>query len=247
MKKLTFIMIGALTAWAGSAQAETVVFSDDFSDGNSNGWYNSAPSPRVAAKVTDGALVISAGRGVQALYPRTSLSVGENLSFSFDISFASPGNIGSGFHIGLFDSNGSAPITEDGSTGYLDFLGIMITTNPAPANNTPPVRFLTRVPGQFPALMLSSSGKLYTPIIARPGGNATVFPAATSLHANLTLKRTSSGLNIAYSMANGSTVIQSHEASYRTKSLFSFDTLGLSVVAAAGSITIDNVKVMKEP
>jgi len=157
MKKQLLVTIVALTVWASSTLAQTTIFSDDFSDGNSNGWFNTATQTSVAAKVIDGALVISAGRGVQTFYSKTTLAVGESLSLNFDAKFTNPDTTGSLFNIGLFDSNGSAPITADGSTGYRNFLGIMATINPAPTTSAAQVRFWSRKADTSDILMSSVS------------------------------------------------------------------------------------------
>ena len=64
------------------------------------------------------------------------------------------------------------------------------------------------------------------------------------MHVNLTLEQTTSGLDLSYSLMDGTTVIQSYALSYATASLFSFDTLGVSASGAVGSYTIDNVNVV---
>jgi hypothetical protein len=240
MKSLQLLCLLGLTA---SVLSAGTVFSDDFSDNDRAGWFSST---KAGISASSGALVIDSGRSVQTGFTLTeALDVGDYISLSFQVSFSTAGDANSGFRFGLFNSEESDQPSSDGNTAYSDYNGIIVATNPG-ATTGSPASFRYRTPSvNSTALMTTASG--YYTTIGENGATAVAFPTATVLDVEIALLRTLSGLNLSFSIINGTTILQSYSVDYSSPTTYSFDVLGISSTNAVGAMTIDNVRVSLIP
>lgn len=129
MKLRLLLTLGAIAAMCVGASAQQTIFTDDFSDGNRNGWFTSSSSGTLT--VSSGALYQTTGTGGRSIltyFTPTSLEVGETLSLSFNLNIVGPA--GTAFsnaqgnnnqlRFGLYDSGGVTPVVADnfGSSSY---------------------------------------------------------------------------------------------------------------------------------
>ena len=126
-RKLTGITLIGMFVVSASMAAVVNVFSDDFSDGNRDGWYrtsggNLAVVDDSAGIGTGNALdfdVNSSGtqRRILSNYDAVELvNIGDSLSLSFDFRITGTGDLSGGFRFGLFDSRGALQ-TADATSG----------------------------------------------------------------------------------------------------------------------------------
>ncbi len=216
------------------------LFFDDFSDNNANGWYASVSG---SLDASSGAMAVTAGRAAQIALttPSTLVSVGDTITFTFDVSFATSGNADNGFRFGLFDSNGGNLPSANGATGYDNYLGFIATTNPG-ATGGSPVKFWSRDPANINGALITSIGA-FDQVGVNGGSTTGAFPTATFLNATLSYTRTADGLDLSYSLYNGATELQSHSISLTAPSTYTFDVLALSGISTIGAFTLDNVSV----
>lgn len=238
------LSLSLLTSCAlASASGAVTLFSDNFSDTNTTGWFSSSGTGGLDA--SSGAMAVSSGRHAQSSFSATTLAVGDTITFTFDVSFAGVSSQSNGFRFGLFDSNGAALPSANGNSGFVAYDGIVATTNPAAASGTP-VAFRARTPnvdsGTTGYDTLISTLGIYT-TVGSAGGSAVTFPNATFLDVTLTYTRTASGLDLAYTAYNGATLLQSHSVSTTSPSTYTFDVLAISGVSGLGNFTLDNVNV----
>jgi hypothetical protein len=111
----------------GVSTMGAVAFSDDFEDGNRDGWYRTSGGN---LSVADDAAGIGSGNALYMDNNSTStqrrilanfsavelLAVGDSLSLSFDFRLTAPGNVDGGFRFGLFNSRGTLQ-TADATSG----------------------------------------------------------------------------------------------------------------------------------
>ncbi len=215
------------------------LFFDDFSDNNANGWFASVNG---SLDASSGAMQVVAGRAAQiALTTPATLSVGDTITFAFDVSFATSGNADNGFRFGLFDSNGTGVPSANGTTGYLDYLGYIATTNPG-ATGGSPVKFWSHDPANGVDALINSIGA-FDQVGVNGGGTTGAFPVETFLNATLSYTRTADGLDLSYSLHNGLTQLQTHSVSVTAPSTYTFDALAVSGVSTIDAFTLDNVSV----
>jgi len=115
-----FTLITGLLLAGHTAQA-TVIFEDDFSDGNRNGWFSFTSSGGTAT-VASQQLVLTPGTGsISAItyFTPTTLAVGETMTLTFEMSFSAFNNDSDQFRYGLFNSNGTQ-ISSDLTTTVSD-------------------------------------------------------------------------------------------------------------------------------
>ncbi len=233
----------AACALAPGLGAKTL-FSDNFSDNNTNGWFASATNSLSAG---NGAMQVTAGRHAQAAFPATTLAVGDTITLSFDVTFAGSKTFNqyNAFRFGLFDSNGTATPKANGNSRFAPYDGIIATTNPG-ATSGSPVAFRSRVPG-LPSTAVGYDSLI---IILNPykqvgenGGAAGVFPTARPLRVTLALTRTDTGLDLFYSARDGVDEIQYHSVQTSSPPTTTFDVLAVSALSAIGDFTLHNVNV----
>lgn len=123
MKKLFVVFVVALM---GVPSIAAVVFSDDFEDGNRDGWYMTSGGN---LSVVDDSAGIGTGnaldfdvnsssnqRRILANFAAVELvNIGDSLSLSFDFRITGTGDVDQGFRFGLFDSRGTLQ-TVDGTS-----------------------------------------------------------------------------------------------------------------------------------
>ncbi len=118
MKKILF---AALLVLPVVALAQPV-FSDNFADGDRNGWFSSSTTGTLT--VVNGAMnqtTGTAGRSAMTYFPSTTLSVGETLTLSFTMQMVGPAganfNINTGnnnqLRFGLFNSDNAVKVAAD--------------------------------------------------------------------------------------------------------------------------------------
>jgi len=158
--------------------------------------------------------------------------------------------VNGGFRFGLFDSNGATAPSGDGNTSYLAYDGIIAATNPGAISGSP-ASFRYRTPNLSVAnadALMTTTKDVYTNIGSN-GGTAVTLPSNTLLDVDLTFLRTDNGLDLSFSIHNGTLLLQSYAVSYGAPLTYTFDTLGVSGSAGVGVFTLDNfsVSVVPEP
>jgi hypothetical protein len=217
---LAGLMIGTLTASAATTQ----VFSDDFEDGNRNGWFNASgtslgPSSDSAThKLTGNALaVINSSATGLGYFTAVTLGVGESFTFSFNMSLTGVGDVSGGLVFGLFNSSGETKVAADGYSGtnLVPYNGYRAFSNPgsgAASQTTLSKNTATRtsiVDGTFTGL---TDGI----------GNGINLAAATPYAVSLTIARTgASSISMTYAI-NGLTFTGTDSLATN----FTFDTFG---------------------
>lgn len=125
---LTALAMGILT----TATQAAVIFSDNFSDGNRDGWYVSTTGTSTA--VTSQQLVLtstSASANTLTYFTPTTLAIGDIMTLSFDVSFSNTTSADNNLRVALLNSGGAAnQINSDLATfndaafnGYVGYAG----------------------------------------------------------------------------------------------------------------------------
>ncbi|MBC2593839.1 hypothetical protein H5P28_06155 [Ruficoccus amylovorans] len=233
-----FLAAGAFCMAAGQLQAApTTIYSDDFSDGNRDGWYNSSAS--AGLMVSGGQMVCTDPQAQFLLYfPDTTLAVGESLTISFDMSLASVGDKSLGLRLGVLDSNGGGKVSADGfgitNAIFEDYLGDRVVTN-AGSSDSSGTRISQRNTGTSNTSPLGGDWTEFGSRGAGIGLTANVsYPVTISLS-----RMESSILEVSFSM-NG--VLLSNENTSPTN--FDFDTFVLYKDALNGDVALDNFTVV---
>jgi|GEM_PF-5743271 len=243
MKHLLPCLLGILILPASSLIADDI-FSDDFSDGNYEGWYSSSTLGGIA--IESGGLKVSAGRSVQARFTPTELSLGDSISLKFQISLSTIADTSSGFRFGLFDSHGT-PLNSNENTLFLPYDGIIVATNPSGQSGTASFR------ARNPNLSVTGSGALMTTtkdvysIIAPTGAYGSGLLADTGYDVDLTFLKTEFGLSLSFSISSGEATLQSLNIVFDEALDYNFDTLGISGVTDMGDFRLDNVRIVVVP
>lgn len=123
-----------------------VIFNDDFSDGNRNGWYSTS-GDRVITVNEDNNLVLPGvawntytGSFLTYFTP-TTLAVGDSITLGFKVNNVSVNNAGNGYRFGLLNSNGSQIEGDSTSSsgavfnGYTGYAGFHNLTNSSTSQN----------------------------------------------------------------------------------------------------------------
>lgn len=124
MNQIAAALMVSMATLTGSATAATI-FSDNFADGNRDGWLLAGVSGYTSV-VTDGVWTLNGTAntlaGLAYFMPSGSpvnLQVGESISASFVYSFTTAVNANASFRVGLFNSGGNR-ISADLTTGNSD-------------------------------------------------------------------------------------------------------------------------------
>ncbi|MBC2601794.1 hypothetical protein [Puniceicoccus vermicola] len=228
-----------LIASVQSQAASQIIYSDNFSDGNRDGWYNSNASGGLV--VDNGQLKsINTTSRFLTYFSPTSLEVGESMTVSFDLEMASVGDSNYGFRIGILDSEGlSNQVSADdyGDTNALfnNYSGYRLNTNLG-ADTSNITTFAGRT-GVSDDLLGSTS---MTSVSGSGTANGVKIEAETSYPTSFTFLRTDTDtLSLSFSM-NG-IVLSTQDSPANT---FTFDTLAFyRKQDAGGDIFLDNVEV----
>ncbi len=152
----------------------TLLLSDTFDDALSDNqalpgsakWVSSSGS----LSVTNGALVVAAGRHAAAFFKDSgnqAIAVGEQLRASITLRFSSVGNSAGGLRFGFFTSNGGA-IPANGNTAYANYDGYAVTGTAAyPDSNaatSSAITFRQKNPGVGTSLITTTGSGIYTDV-----------------------------------------------------------------------------------
>lgn len=258
MKLRPFLLLGALCAFAGSAFAQQTIFSDNFSDGNRDGWFSSGISSTLT--VSNGYMTQAtgtSGRSVVTNFNATSLAVGETLSLTFNLRIDGPalGNfsantgVNNQLRFGLYYSNGVTPVAADNFNspysfsaydGYGSFTSLMAgSTN---SNGTPAGWTIRDRTGTENALISTTTG--YTSLGATELPE-TSFAIDTLYEGSMSILRTEAGVEITATffggaLGTGYTMTRLDD----TNSVTTFDTIAFHLNSSVGaSYSISNVEV----
>lgn len=225
---------------ATTAHAD-VIFEDNFSDGNRDGWYSTS-SPNRVISVNDGRLVLPTGGGsgnFLTYFTPTTLAVGEsiNLTFNFTVSGSFTSEA---FRFGLLNSSGNR-VSADVSTpaaifnGYRGYAGFQSMDT-----NSQILRYRT---GGNDSLWTTNSGGFSTSLGTNNASLGLKGDGTTIYNASLTIERTGES-SIAFSTTiNGVTTIFNDNSA----SNFTFDTIGIHLGNSAVSMTFDDFVVTAIP
>jgi hypothetical protein len=226
----------ALSLSASQLQAETV-FSDDFSDGNRDGWYTGSGSSGLA--VAGGELVTSGEESQFLVYfPEVSLEVGDTLEISFDMSLSSVADSDRALRMGVFGTNEGSQVSDGfgySNSAFEDYLGARVYTNAGSAVGAK-TRFAERVAGIDSLLAGTGWGSEYG------YANGVDLASNESYVVKVLMSRTdATSLETTFSINNvtASGVISSYSS-------FDFDTFAFYKYAS-GDVTLDNFKVTSIP
>jgi hypothetical protein len=191
----------------GTLMSQTPPLLDaNFNNGTKTGWLNSSGTGGVDVD-TDKRLSILAGRHALTYFTpaasRRSLTNGESLTASFDLSFTQVGTGGGGFRLGLFDSQGDRRGDET-NTGFNDYTGYVFTLNPSTTSATG-LKLLARSANSslttpdLVSLISTTNHAQYTDVGV---GQTSAFGTNTTYRVSYTVNRgTGEGLTFALSVS----------------------------------------------
>lgn len=258
------VVVSNVYGTATSVEAEltivggNILLSDDFSDGQFNNqalpgsakWYTSGGS----LEILSAALQVDPGRMALAFFMDSgyqSIAVGEQLSATFTLNFISPGNSGSGFRFGFFDSNGQPRPPDTSDSAYTWYDGyIMTTTAVYPdhnGNTNGPITLRQRNPGVGGKLLGTTGSGNYSTVQASPP-TSQEFAAGIDYTVTLTLARTAAGtVNGMVNVTGGALINYTFSANDTSGILTQFDGFAVLSTSSYGSTyTIDNVTVVHD-
>lgn len=216
-------LLAGLAFLALASTARGLVFFDDFSDGDRDGWYSTHPDRVIT--VQDNKLVLPGvtrntfSGGFLTYFDATTIAVGETLTLSFDVNHKAVSNAPSGFRFALLNSHGSQ-ISADGTasgavfngyTGYAAFTSLDATVN-----------------NQFIYQRANANDSLWTAGAFQSRGFEGLtynVPADTFVEMSLSVYRKDATTAVITSTINGISV----EVEQTTGAEFTFDTIGLNL------------------
>jgi len=212
----------------------TTVFSDQFDNGSRSHWFNANGSAGLA--VAAGKLkAINSNALLLAHFPPVTLEVGDSLTIKFLLSLTAVANVSGGLRLGVFGSEKGVKVTRDGFglNGFSHYQGYRLYANAGMGGS--------RIEKRDPAADSLITGSGWSPLGA--GARGLNLEACSSYPVSITIARTESGLETAFSV-NGVTL----KAADPDAGNFTFDTLALNNNKSAGNgdLTLDDVSVTSQ-
>lgn len=217
--------------------AATVVYSDDFSDGNRAGWYNSASSASLT--VVSGRLrAINTNATFLTYFTATSLDVGQSITLTCTLSLDAVADYSGGLRLGIFNSATGTKVTADnlGTDMGLNYEGYRIYTNAGAGSSGN-----TKVEKRDPANTSYISSAPWS--LVGSVGSGVNLTAGSTYALSITYARTAeSSLKTTFVM-NGVTL----ETTDTAATNFTFDSLIFNKSSGNGNLFLDDVVVSVVP
>ncbi len=226
-----------------TAVQSEVIFEDNFSDGNRDGWYTSTYNTTRSLSVESGRLTVSTGSNALSFltyFTPTTINVGESITLSFNFTVSNAFTT-EGLRYGLlnsFDSRLSADVGDSGPgstfNGYQGVAGFQ-------SMSTTEQRLRARSGGSD-ALWTVNPGGFNTQLLFQ-NANLGLTAGPTIYDGEFSIERTDATSLLITSTLNGVAISTTQTSATN----FTFDTIGFNVGNGNVGFSIDDVSIVLVP